>query len=166
MNFPFEIDPERDLVLERFVEVPRELVWKAWTDPAQLKEWFVPAPWSLADCRLDLRPGGEFFTLMRSPDGDEFPNAGCLLEIVENERLAFTSALQPGFRPPDRAIIEAGLPFTAIVMIGSEGAGTRYRAIAVHGDDAARDAHDEMGFVSGWAKALDQMVEMIKGAGE
>src|SRR5690606_17993801 len=51
-------DPERDLVIEREIDVPVSLVWKAWTTPAHLRNWFVPRPWSVTDCEMDLRPGG------------------------------------------------------------------------------------------------------------
>src|SRR5262249_22802221 len=93
------IDPKLDLVLERFVEVSPELVWMAWTQPEHLKKWFTPAPWTTVDCEIDLRPGGVFRTVMRSPEGKDFPNAGCYLEIVPNRKLVWTDALGAGFRP-------------------------------------------------------------------
>jgi len=92
-------DPKLDLVLERVVEVPKELVWLAWTDSEHLKKWFTPAPWRTVDCEIDLRPGGIFRTVMQGPEGQEFSNAGCYLEIVENEKLVWTGALGPGYRP-------------------------------------------------------------------
>ena len=92
-------DPELDLVFERSVDVPRELVWQAWTDPEHVKQWFTPAPWSTVECEIDLRPGGIFRTVMRSPEGDEHTNLGCFLEVIEGERLTWTEALEPGFRP-------------------------------------------------------------------
>lgn len=64
---PQQPDPKLDLVLERVVDVPRELVWKARTTPEHLKKWFTPAPWTTVDCEIDLRPGGIFRTVMRSP---------------------------------------------------------------------------------------------------
>ena len=79
-------DPRLDLLLERVVEVPPELVWAAWTQPEHLKKWFTPAPWTTVDCEIDLRPGGIFRTVMRSPEGQEFPHEGCYLEILENRR--------------------------------------------------------------------------------
>ena len=92
-------DPKLDLVLERVVPVPRERVWSAWTTPEHVKQWFTPAPWTTVDCEIDLRPGGIFRTVMRSPEGEEFPNLGCYLEIIPNEKLVWTNALAPGFRP-------------------------------------------------------------------
>ena len=153
---PYPLDPKLDLVLERVVDVPRELVWKAWTQPEHLKKWFTPAPWKTIDCEIDLRPGGIFRTIMLSPDGQEVPNLGCYLEVIENERLVFTDALTPGYRPSEKPF------FTAIVLLEAQGSGTKYTAIAIHKDESSRKAHEEMGFADGWGKALDQLVAHVK----
>ena len=92
-------DPVRDLVLRRSVAVPPALIWAGWTQPEHLKKWFAPAPWTVSSCEIDLRPGGMCRTVMRSPEGQEFPNVGCYLEIIENQKLVFTDALAPGYRP-------------------------------------------------------------------
>lgn len=149
-------DPELDLVLERVVDVPPELVWKAWTRPEHLVHWFVPAPWTLADCSVDLRPGGAFRTVMRSPEGEEFPSEGCYLEIVENRKLIFTDALLPGYRPSPEPF------FTAVVTLEPEGTGTRYVARAIHRDREGRDRHEAMGFHQGWGTCLDQLVALVR----
>jgi uncharacterized protein YndB with AHSA1/START domain len=159
---PWKPDPKLDLVLERVVDVRRELVWAAWTIPEHVSKWFAPAPWTVSDCEIDLRPGGIFRTVMRSPDGQEFPNVGCYLEIIPNERLVWTDALLPGYRPlanPERV----GVVFTAIVTLETRGNGTRYTAMAIHPDEAGRKRHEDMGFHQGWGKALDQLVSHVKG---
>jgi uncharacterized protein YndB with AHSA1/START domain len=158
---PFTTDPATDLVLERVVDVAPAAVWSAWTDPDQIVKWFTPAPWSTVAASIDLRPGGVFATTMRSPEGEEFPNAGCFLEVVEGRRLVFTSALGPDYRPV--AVAEGDFPFTAVVDIIPEGDGTLYRATALHPDAAIRQQHEEMGFADGWGAALDQLVAMVKG---
>lgn len=161
---PIQPDPRFDLVLERSVDVPRELVWQAWTQPEHLKKWFTPAPWTTIDCEIDLRPGGRFRTVMRSPDGQEYPNVACYLEIVENERLVWTSVLAPGYRPT----IPTGqkecdlIAFTAAILLERNGKGTKYTAIAIHGDEVTRKRHAEMGFHDGWATAFDQLVAMVR----
>lgn len=157
-------DPKLDLVLERIVDVPRELVWKAWTTPEHLKKWFTPAPWTTIDCEIDLRPGGIFRTVMRSPDGQEFPNVGCYLEIVRNEKLVWTNALAPGYRPskPPAAMHCGAFSFTAVISLEPHGQGTRYTALVIHGDEEARKKHEDMGFHDGWGTALDQLVAVVK----
>ena len=84
----YEPDPKLDLVLERVVPVSREKVWAAWTQPKHVVKWFTPKPWSTTQCEIDLRPGGIFRTVMRSPEGKEFPNVGCWLEVVPHERIS------------------------------------------------------------------------------
>lgn len=152
-----DINPELDLVLDRHVDVRPELVWKAWTEPEHLKRWFTPKPWQTVDCTIDLRPGGVFSTIMRSPEGETMPaDPGCFLEVVENRKLVFTDALGPGYRPKGSAFM------TATVLLEPEGSGTRYVAIAMHADPEARRKHEEMGFANGWGTALDQLVELAQ----
>ena len=155
-TYTTKLDSLLDLRLERVIDVPKDLVWKAWTIPEYLKEWFTPAPWKTVECRVDLRPGGEFYTLMRSPDGHDNPLNGCFLEIVENERLVWTDALQAGYRP-------ALHPFmTGVIALETSGSGTKYTATAIHKDQETRKRHDEMGFHEGWGKALDQLIAFVK----
>lgn len=152
-----EINPELDLVLERVVDVRPELLWKAWTQPEHLVQWFTPKPWETVACEIDLQPGGLFSTTMRSPEGEVMPtNEGCYLEVVENQKLVFTDALGPGYRPKSSGFM------TAIILFEPDGAGTRYQAIAMHANAEGRRQHEEMGFLEGWGKALDQLVECAK----
>ena len=151
-----EPDSRLDLVLERIVDVPRELVWSAWTRPEHIKKWFAPAPWTTVDCEIDLRPGGIFRVVMRSPEGQEFPSIGCYLEIIENEQLVWTDALAPGYRPSKDPF------FTAVITLESHGKGTKYTALAIHKDEAGREKHERMGFYAGWAQCLDQLVAVAR----
>jgi uncharacterized protein YndB with AHSA1/START domain len=163
MTTPFthEIDPKLDLVLEREVPASVERLWAAWTTPEQLVQWFAPKPWTIAHAELDVRPGGKFHSVMRSPEGEEFPSTGCYLAVVEHELLVWTSALGPGYRPTPQA--DDDLPFTAILTFEDNGSGgTRYRAIAAHPDEALTKRHEEMGFHEGWGTVLDQLVEFAQ----
>lgn len=157
---PHTLDRDLDLELEREVDVPPELVWKAWTTPELLVQWFTPKPYETPACEIDLRPGGVFATTMRSPEGEEFSGAGCYLEVVPNERLVWTTALAPGYRPQS-----GDVPFTAIIELQpTASGGTRYRAVAVHQSPADQKVHADMGFVDGWGASLDQLVELMKRA--
>ncbi|MCW7468080.1 SRPBCC family protein [Leptospira kanakyensis] len=149
-------NPELDLVLERIVEVPVELVWNAWTIPEQVKQWFTPVPWKTIDCRIDLKPGGEFYTVMESPDGNKFPNNGCFLEIEHLKKLVFTDSLLPGYRPSGNSFM------TAFVTMESIGTATKYKAVAKHKDPETKKQHEDMGFLEGWGTALDQLVAFTK----
>ena len=156
MTTDYPIDENLDLVLQREVDVPPEKVWQAWTNPEHLKQWFAPKPWAIADCKIDLRPGGQFYTKMRSPEGEEFPGDGCILQVEPNRRLVFTDALGPNYRPATEAF------FTAVVTMEPSGSGTRYTAIAIHKDPEGKKQHEEMGFLEGWGTVAEQMVEYIK----
>lgn len=151
----FKIDPERDLFFERVVPLRRSEVYAAWTQPELIVQWFTPAPWKTKSSYIDLRPGGEATTVMVSPEGQEFPNTGCILECVENERFVFTSALGPGFRP-----LEGGF-FTGVIELEDHPDGTLYRAIGIHGNVENCKKHEQMGFIEGWGKALDQLVALM-----
>lgn len=150
------IDPKRDLVLTRIVDVPRRLLWRGWTEPELLVRWFAPRPYTTLTCEIDLRPGGLFRSVMQSPEGESFPNVGCILEVVPEERLVFTDALGPGFRPTEKPF------FTGIIELEDAPGGTRYTATALAKDEADSRAHAEMGFMDGWGKALDQLVEVAR----
>jgi uncharacterized protein YndB with AHSA1/START domain len=152
----YQPDPKLDLVLEREIDVPANLVWTAWTQPEHLKNWFAPAPWTITECEIDLRPGGMLRFVMRSPEGQDYPNIGCYLEVVPKERLVWTDALLPGYRPSAEPF------FTAVVTMEPRGSGTLYRAIAIHRDEETRTKHEQMGFLEGWGMVLDQMIAYVK----
>lgn len=152
------IDDNLDLVIDREIDVPPHLVWAAWTTPEHVKQWFTPKPFETIECEIDLRPGGTFRVVMRSPDGDVMDQgAGCVLEVVENRRFTWTAALGPGFRPQ-----ASDLPFTAIISMEPSGAGTRYRAIARHGSPDLAERHGKMGFHEGWGTMTDQLADFAK----
>lgn len=155
-----------DLHFSRIIAVPRALVWRAWTEPALLKPWFCPLPWTTIDAEIDLRPGGIFRTTMRSPEGREFPNLGCYLEVVPEQRLVWTNTLLPGFRPAPMGETcgseDAAFLFTAMIELADHAGGTGYSATVIHADEASCQKHAAMGFEAGWGAALDQLVAMVK----
>lgn len=156
------IDPKLDLVLERTIDVPTELAWAAWTEPEHLKKWFCPKPWIVSDCWIDLRPGGEFRTIMKGPSGEVIDNLGCYLEVVPQRRLVWTDTMEAGYRP-NRTKPTLPFRFTAKVSFDPHGSGgTKYTAVVLHADEASARKHDEIGFSAGWAKALEQMIEAIR----
>jgi uncharacterized protein YndB with AHSA1/START domain len=153
-------NPKLDLVLEREIDVPTELVWQAWTKPEHLMPWFCPEPWKVIDCTIDLRPGGTFQFVMCSPEGEKSTHTFCYLEVVEKKKIVWSSAVLPGFRP---APVATAVPdFTAIIEIEPHGRGTRYTATAMHRDEASCQKHDQMGFHEGWGKCIDQLEALLK----
>jgi uncharacterized protein YndB with AHSA1/START domain len=161
---PLVVDPDLDLQLERVVDVTPQELWDAWTKPAQLTKWFTPAPWTTTKCDIDLRAGGRFFALMRSPEGEEFPNVGCYLEVIPQQRLVWTNAMAPGFRPlePAPPAHEGDFPFTAVLTLEKRGKGTKYTAQVRHANADGRRRHEALQFHAGWNAALDQLIAMVK----
>lgn len=159
MSQRFAINPKTDLVLERFIDVPRHLVWEALTQPEHLKQWYMPKTYgSVADCELDVRPGGIFSIDIAMPDGQEFPNVGCFLDVIPMERLVWTSMLFPGYRP---AVFD-DIPITAIVTLATEGTGTRYVFTALHRDEADFVKNKASGWQQGTEIAIDQLVAHVE----
>jgi uncharacterized protein YndB with AHSA1/START domain len=154
---------KNDLVLTRTLDVKPELIWKAWTDPVHVKEWWCPRPWKTVECRMDLKPGGEFYFLMQSPEGkNNPPHECCFLELVPNRKIVWTTALTAGYRPAAEPN-SAGVPhFTCVLTLTPEGSGTKYTAIAMHPTEEGARRHEKMGFHEGWGTVVDQMVEVIK----
>lgn len=156
------------MTFERIVDVPPHLVWRAWTEPELIKQWFCPLPWKTIDAEVDVRPGGIFRTTMQSPEGQAYPNTGCYLETVKNERIVWTNAMLPGFRPappnvPCNNDAQTEFMFTAKVEMAPHGEnGTRYRATVIHADEKGCQQHAAMGFEAGWGACLDQLVAMVK----
>jgi uncharacterized protein YndB with AHSA1/START domain len=146
---------DRELVLTRIIDAPPEKLFKAWTDPELLKQWFAPLPWTTPVVEVDLRPGGASLFVMRSPDGKEFPNRGIYLEIVENERLVFTDAYTKAWEPSEKPFM------TGIVTFENVNGKTRYTARVRHWTVADREAHEKMGFHEGWGQCADQLAALV-----
>jgi uncharacterized protein YndB with AHSA1/START domain len=146
---------DRELVLTRLIDAPREKLFKAWTDPELLKQWFAPLPYTTPVAELDVRPGGANFIVMRGPDGNDMPNRGVYLEVVENERLVFTDAYAKAWEPSEKPFMTVALTFE------DEGGKTRYTARVRHWTVADREAHEKMGFHQGWGQCTDQLEAIV-----
>jgi uncharacterized protein YndB with AHSA1/START domain len=150
-----------DLIFSRRLRASRRNVWRCWTEPDLLMQWFCPKPWHVTRAVIELYPGGSFLTDMAGPDGAEHPagEGGVFLEVVPMERLAFTSALSKGWRPtPAQAI---GFQMSAVVALrDAEDGGTLYDVQVLHADAAARDQHLAMGFHDGWGAAAVQLDDL------
>jgi uncharacterized protein YndB with AHSA1/START domain len=162
LTSPDSPDPRFDLALTRLIAAPTALIWRAWTDPELLKEWLAPEPWTALECELDLRPGGMFRTLMRSGAGQTALNLGCFLEVIDQERLVWTNAVAPHFRPAFRT---GDTPlFTAVVTLTPQpGAGiTECSTVVLHGSEADCQKHAAQGFYERWGMAFDQLIASVQ----
>jgi uncharacterized protein YndB with AHSA1/START domain len=147
---------ERELVLTRLIDAPRAAVYRCWTEPELLKQWFAPKPFTTPVAELDVRPGGSNLIVMKGPDGVEMPNPGVYLEVVPNEKLVFTNAYTRAWEPSEK-------PFMTVVLTFEDEDGkTRYTARALHWTVADRQAHEQMGFHEGWGICADQLAETVR----
>ena len=139
--------PEYVLTLERLIDAPVGQVWRRWTESGLLEAWFCPKPWYVTDARIDLRPAGEFSSVMHGPNGEEVENVGVFLEIEPERRLVTTDAFHRGWISTGRAVMVAEI----LLEPAGEGS-TRYTARARHWDEAARHEHEALGFHEGVAE--------------
>ena len=153
------MNPDLDLSLVPVIRAPRTRVWRAWTDPGRLAQWWVPAPARSRVDRLDVRPGGGFVTRL-SEDGAEFvPHMdACFIVVEDLERIVFTNAIDSAWRPTNPSPV----PMTAEITFGDHPDGTDYRIVVRHGDPAARAHHEKLGFLDGWGTVTTQLAEVVE----
>jgi uncharacterized protein YndB with AHSA1/START domain len=153
------LNPALDLGLERVIRAPRDRVWRAWTDPDRFARWWLPAPLHCRVDRLEARPGGALVTRM-SEDGEVFvPHMdGCFLLVEDRLRLVFTNGLDSDWRPASPQPVA----MTAEIMLADHPDGTDYRVRVRHGDPAARELHEKLGFAEGWGTVTGQLAALTE----
>jgi len=144
-----------ELVLTRVIDAPPAAVFRAWTDPELMKQWFAPLPYTTPVVEVDVRPGGTSRVVMRAPDGAEHPSEGVYLEVVQDQKLVFTDAYTSGWVPVEKPFM------TAILTFEDLDGRTRYTARVRHWTEADREAHENMGFHQGWGVATDQLAALV-----
>ncbi len=146
---------QHELTLTRIINSSPEKLYRCWTEPELLKQWFCPKPYTVSLAELDVRPGGASRIVMRSPEGMEIPCPGIYLEVVPNRKIVTTDAYTSAWEPSAKPFM------TAIVTFEDLGDGrTRYTAIARHWNEEDKRTHEAMGFHEGWGKAADQLAEL------
>lgn len=150
---------ERVITMTHVFDAPRELVFKAWTDPRHLAQWWGPHGFTNPVCETDPRPGGTWRIDMRAPDGTIYPNRGRYLEVVEPERLVYTDDVEDdevawGDTPPPSAII-------TVTFEDDEGGQTRVTVVVRVDSPEARDAMIEMGAVAGWTESMERLAALL-----
>ena len=149
---------DRELIIERIFDAPRDVVFKAWTDPEHLARWWGPNGCTLAVCETDFRPGGGWRFCMRLPDGFEEWQEGVYREIVEPERIVFTYSFPKGSRGfTEESAGKPGHQTIVTVNFSDHGGKTKLTLHqAVFETAAVRDDH-----VRGWNEALDHLASYV-----
>lgn len=150
---------DREIVITRVFDAPRELVFKAWTEPEHVAQWWGPKGFTTKVIALDLRPGGESRYVMIGPDGTEYPGKGVFREIVPPERIVTTDEFDEGFEQVTDADLPQGMVMT--VLFEELDGKTKLTLRIVHASADDRRKHEEMGVVAGWNSSFDCLDEYL-----
>lgn len=133
-------------------------VWRCWTEPELLKQWFAPRPVITTEAEIDARPGGRFRTVMEVPEhGRMAGDPGCVLLATPAQRLVWTNALGPEFHPNAMGDGPMDFAFTADIRMSARNGGCHYEVSVYHATPAGAETHKNMGFYDGWGTAATQM---------
>jgi uncharacterized protein YndB with AHSA1/START domain len=155
---------KRELVMTRMIDAPRELVWRAWTDPERLKKWWGPKTYTTPHVRIDLRVGGKYLFCMRSPDGKDFWSTGIFREIIPLRKIVMTDS----FADEDGNIVSAehygmnpDFPLESTFSANLEDH-ERHTMLTIRYEDASvfpeKDLEDMQ---MGWNESLDKLAESL-----
>lgn len=153
----------KELVIARIFDAPRELVWRAWTQPEHFMRWWGPKAFTAPACKMDLRVGGTYLTCMRSPEGKDYWSTGTYKEIVAPERLVYTDS----FADADGHVVPASyygmpgdLPLEFQVTVTLEDLGGKTKLTLRHAGMPAGEGQDLAG--AGWNESFDKLAESLK----
>jgi uncharacterized protein YndB with AHSA1/START domain len=154
---------DRDLIITRVFDAPREVVWKAWTDPEQMKRWWGPKDFTAPFCAIDLRVGGKYLACMRSPEGQDFWSTGVYREITAPERLVYTDS----FADADGNVVPAShygmsddIPLKLLVTVTLVEHEGRTTMTLRHAGLPAGDMLDMTG--ASWNESFDKLAASLK----
>jgi len=147
----------RELVIERVFDAPRELVWKAWTEPERVMRWWGPKGYTSPAAEIDLRVGGKYLWCMRSPEGQDLWSTGVYREIVPFERLVCTNSFADehgNVVPASHYGIAADLPLQMVATVTFEDLGGKTKLTLRH----------EMreGAGQGWSESFDKLAASLR----
>ena len=150
---------DRELILTRIFNAPRELLWQVWTEPDHVAQWWGPKGFTTRVTALDFRPGGEWRYVMVGPDGTEYPAKGVFREIVLLERIVSTDEFDEGFESTMDIDLPQGI-VTTTIFEDFDGK-TKLTLQILHQTVADRQKHEKMGVVGGWNSSFDCLDEYL-----
>jgi uncharacterized protein YndB with AHSA1/START domain len=159
------VNEKARMVVTRVFDAPRALVWKAWTDPQYMMQWWGPKGFTAPFCKMDFRVGGKFLCCMKSPDGQEFWNGGEYHEIVPQEKIVYSLY----FADSKGNKVEAahyGMEHEAIAdardMVIFEDFGKGQTKLTMIGNETMEDAKNS-GQLEGWNEILEKVAAVVAG---
>jgi uncharacterized protein YndB with AHSA1/START domain len=154
---------EQELVIRRVFDAPRELVWKAWTEPQRLMQWWGPKGFTSPVCKMDLRVGGKYINCMRSPEGKDYWSTGVYREIVPLERIVCTDSFADehgNVVPATHYGMSPDLPLEMLVTVTFEQQEGKTRLTLKHVGFPPGEDYD--GANQGWNESLDKLAKSLK----
>src|ERR1035438_6183527 len=151
------------MVVTKVFDAPRELVWKAWTDPKYVMQWWGPKGFTAPVCQMDFRVGGKSLFCMKTPDGQEFWNAGEYHEIVLHEKIVSSmyfsdskgNKIEPAQLGIEHEAIDGAYDVTIFEDLGNDQ--TKQAFIGNVRMESARDS----GHLEGWNHTLDKIAAVL-----
>jgi len=153
---------ERDLIITRVFDAPRELVWKVWTEPAHLMRWWGPKGFTTPVCKIDFRVGGEYLNCMRSPEGQDFWSKGVFREIVPHERLVMTDSFadsEGNVVPASHYGMSGDWPLEMLITVTFEDHSGKTKLTLTHIGLPAGENRDMAG--AGWNESFDKLAREL-----
>jgi uncharacterized protein YndB with AHSA1/START domain len=153
----------KELIITRIFDAPRELVWKAWTEPEQLMRWWGPKSFTSPVCKIDLRVGGVYLYCMRSPEGQDYWNTGVYKEIIPMERLVYTDSFadeKGNVVPATHYGMSADFPFELLVTVAFEELDGKTKMTLRHVGIPAGEMSDLT--AASWNESFDKLSESLK----
>ena len=158
-----------DFVISRVFDAPRDAVWKAWTEPERLKQWWGPKGFKVHTCKVDLRPGGVFLYGMRMPDGGDMWGKFVYREIQAPKKLVFIVSFSDPKGGVTRHPWNANWPLQTMSTVELEEQGAARTKVTVRwtpheASELERKAFDEGrdSMKQGWGGTLDQLAGFVK----
>lgn len=154
---------ERELLITRLFDAPRELVWKAWTEPERLMQWWGPRNYTAPVARLDFRVGGTYLFCMRSPEGQDYWSTGVYKEITPVERIVYTDSFadeQGNVVPASHYHMPGEWPLEAVVTLTFEEHENKTRFTLRQAGLPEGEMTEMTG--AGWNESFDKLAESLK----
>jgi uncharacterized protein YndB with AHSA1/START domain len=147
------LDDGKTLVISRTLDAPRSLVWKMFSDPYHLAQWWGPKGYTNRVEKLDFRTGGSWVHVMIGPDGRELPTDNVIIEVKEPERIVYRNA------PADPRMFGDNPPpaFTKTLTFEESGGKTILKLVCSFDTEAQREAVVRRGFVLGTNESFDKL---------
>jgi len=160
---------DQGLVITRVFDAPRELVWRAWTEPEMFMKWWGPNDFTCPHCEIDLRVGGRYLTVMRGPAGTDFDrdfwSTGVYREIVPMERLVCTDSFADehgNVVPATHYGMEEDIPLELLVTVTFEDEGGKTRMTLRHVGFPVGQHRNEAN--DGWSQSFDKLAAALAAA--